>query len=294
MLKGQSAKGILQGVYMKWSFLIILACLQFNANASLAVGNRFKKVIWVVFENTNYKEALKQPDFANAAKLGALFTNLKAEDHPSQGNYIAMIAGSRHGVGNDNSTDIDGSHLGDLLEKSGRDWRVYAEDYPGNCFTGKKSGNYVRKHNPFMSFLNVTRDPQRCAKIESSEHFDQDFAGNNLPDYSMYIPDMNNDGHDTGIKYAGKYLRERFGKIMTSVRDSSDLLMVITFDESNMFDSSNKIFTVIIGGSVVPGSKYNESADHVALLKLIEEEFSLGSLGTTEEVSSPLITGIWK
>lgn len=278
---------------MKWSLLIILACLQLNANALVPVGSRFKKVIWVVFENTNYKEALKQPDFANAAKLGALFTNLTAEDHPSQGNYIAMIAGSTLGVGNDSSKDLDGRHVGDLLEKSGRDWRVYAEDYPGNCFTGKKSGKYVRKHNPFISFLNVSRDPQRCAKIESSEHFDQDFASNNLPEYSMYIPDLDNDGHDTGVKFAGKFLREKFGKVMAAAKDSSDLLFVLTFDESESM-IGNQIFTVVIGGSVIPGSKNNQAIDHAALLKLIEEEFSLGSLGTTEEAKSPLITGIWK
>ena len=278
---------------MKWSLVFICACLQL-ANASIPVGNRFKKVIWVVFENTNYKEALNQPDFANAAKLGALFTNLTAEDHPSQGNYIAMIAGSMHGVRNDSSRDLDGNHLGDLLEKSGRDWRVYAEDYPGNCFTGKKSGKYVRKHNPFISFLNVTKDPQRCAKIESSEDFDKDFANNNLPEYSMYIPDMDNDGHDTDVKFAGKYLTGKFGKLMAQVKESNDYLLVITFDESNMMDSSNKIFTVAIGGSIVPGSKNNQAVNHVTLLKLIEDEFSLGTLGTAEEANSALLTGIWK
>jgi len=278
---------------MKLCLIVLLASLQF-ASASSEIGNRFKKVLWIVFENTNYKEAIQQPDFANALKHGALFTNLTAERHPSQGNYIAMIAGSTLGVRGDGLVNLDGTHIGDLLEKSGRDWRVYAEDYPGNCFTGKKSGKYVRKHNPFISFKNVNKDPQRCAKIESSENFDRDLANNDLPDYSMYIPDMDNDGHDTDVEFAGKYLSKRFGKVMELAKNSKDFLFVITFDESEFFDSSNQIFTVLIGGSIIPGSTNNQKVDHVALLKLIEEEFSLGAIGTREEASAPSITGIWK
>ena len=84
---------------------------------------------------------------------------------------------SRLGVSGDGKYDLNDKHVGDLLEAAGLDWRTYAEDFPGKCFTGGSSGKYVRKHNPFMSFTNVTTNPARCAKIENTQRFFQDYAG---------------------------------------------------------------------------------------------------------------------
>ena len=279
------------------SFVLFNLCFllfsSFSPKATAQVGSRFKKVIWVVFENTSYEAALKQPDFALATQQGALFTALTASTHPSLGNYIAMIAGSTFGIHSDNPVDLTDSHLGDLLEKSGRDWRVYAENYPGNCFTGKNSGTYVRKHNPFISFVNISKNSKRCQNIVGSDQFDLDLSGNKLPEYSMYLPNLRNDGHDTGVDFAGKYLTAKFGKLLSSPASLKDLLFVITFDESESSAPTNQVFTAIIGGSVIAGSKNNQSIDHTALLKLIEEEFSLGSLGQSDS-RAPTLTGIWK
>lgn len=275
-------------------FLVLMGlsvCLT-KAQASVAVGNRFKKVIWVVFENTNYQNALRQPDFASLAKQGVLFTNLSAEVHPSEGNYVAMIAGSNYGIASDANIDLSGNHLGDLLERSNKDWKVYAEDYPGSCFTGKISGNYVRKHNPFMSFLNVSTDNMRCQKIQSADRFDQDLVGNALPEFTMYIPNLKNDGHDTGVDFAGKYLTKRFNQLLNSPQLQQDTLFVVTFDESGS-GPTNQIYTVLIGSSVLAGVQNNQAISHTALLKLIEDEFQLGNL-SKGDLTSPSLTGIWK
>jgi hypothetical protein len=145
---------------MKKIFLLSLITMSLSVHAQ-----NFNKVLVIVFENTEYLNALKQPFFSSLTKEGALLTNFKAATHPSQGNYVAMIAGSTFNIINDKPIDINDRHLGDLLEEAKKDWKVYAEDYPGNCFTGKTSGDYARKHVPFMSFVNVQKDPARCAKI---------------------------------------------------------------------------------------------------------------------------------
>ena len=277
-------------------FVVIFATITISfqaAHAQLPRNSHFKKVVYIIFENENYEPVVVQPDFARFAKLGALFTKMRAEVHPSQGNYIAMVAGSAYGITSDSNVDLPHRHIGDLLENAGKDWRVYAEEYPGNCFTGKRSGKYVRKHNPFMSFTNVTSNPKRCAKIESDARFFQDYANGTLPEFSMYIPNMDNDGHDTTIDFAGKWLTTRFGSILSNPAALGDVLFIVTYDESDLSSAKNEIYTVAIGAQIAAGSQNSQTLNHPALLKMIEDEFKIGNLGK-DDLSAPIISGIWK
>src|SRR5439155_5986816 len=65
-------------------------------------GYPFKKVLTVIFENTDYQGAVSQPFFAKLAKDGALLSNMLAETHPSQPKYLAFVSGDTYGVTNDN------------------------------------------------------------------------------------------------------------------------------------------------------------------------------------------------
>ena len=73
-----------------------------------AAADKIKKIVIVVLENTAESEAVKMPYLATLAKRGALLSNDHAEVHPSQPNYIAMIAGSSYGV-DDGSMATDAS-----------------------------------------------------------------------------------------------------------------------------------------------------------------------------------------
>lgn len=274
-------------------FIGIFICLFFVFSAQAKSGDHFNRVIWIVFENEDYSDVLRQPDFAIVSKLGVLLTNLKAAAHPSQGNYINMIAGSPMGVVGDYNANIQGTHLGDLLERAGKDWRVYAEGYPGNCFLGETYGDYVRKHVPFLSFTNVSKDPKRCAKIQNETGFIQDYRANSLPEFTMYIPNLKNDGHDTSVDYAGRWLTKTFGPILKeSSLGLTDNLFIITFDEGR-YDSSNRVYTVLIGRHILAGKLTNQALEHPSLLRLVEDEFQIGTLGRTD-TTGPQIKDIWK
>ena len=283
---------------MKFSALKVLICsiiitISSYSNATTDAGIHFKKVVWLIFENETYDPVITQPDFAKLARAGALFTGMKAETHPSQGNYIAMVAGSMLGVSGDQNVDLDQTHVGDLLEKAGLDWRAYAEDYPGNCFTGRSSGKYARKHNPFISFTNVTKNPTRCNKIESTARFFQDYANGSLPAFSMFVPNQKNDGHDTGYDFAGKWMASQFGAIFSNPAALGDTLFIVTFDESSFSSVTNEVYTVLVGSQIIPGSQYTQKTSHITLLKMIEDEFKIGNLGRDDAKALP-ITGIWK
>lgn len=256
-------------------------------------GPRFKRVMVVVMENTDYNEALSLPFFTALAKRGTLFSQFRAETHPSQPNYIAMIAGDTMGVTSDFSANIDGTHLGDLLERKGLDWRVYAENYPGNCFLGSSSGKYVRKHVPFLSFKNVQTNQARCAKIVNSNAFPRDVNTNHLPAFSMYIPNLLNDGHDTGAAFADKWLSATFGPLVSNQNFMRDTLLIVTFDESEKLTPGNQIYTVFIGANVAPGTLNSTPTNHYSMLRTIEDNFGLGTLGRND-AKTPGVLGIWK
>ena len=252
----------------------------------------FKKVMILVLENIAYKQALAQPFLSSFAKQGALFTNFDAETHPSQGNYIALTAGNFNGVTSDKPVNLDVSHIGDLLEAKGKTWKVYAQAYPGNCYLGAQSGTYVRKHVPFLSFINVQKNPQRCANIVDDSSFASDISGGRLPDFSMFIPDIKNDGHDTGVAYADKWLTSYIAPLMKNPDFMKDMLLVITFDEDDKSTTSNQIYTAFYGPSVTPGSASAEPYTHYSLLRTIEDTLALGSLGQND-ASAAAITGVW-
>ena len=272
--------------------LVFVLALVLGLGSQAQAANHFNKVLIIVFENTDFGDAVKQPYFSSLVKEGALLTNYHALTHPSQGNYVAMIAGSLLGVKDDKPVNLDQRHIGDLLEEAGKSWKLYAEDYPGNCFLGRSSGNYVRKHVPFLSFTNVQNNPTRCAKVVHSDEFQKDFMGGNLPAYSMYVPDLKNDGHDTGVAFGDKWLKAHFDKTLHSSKFPDDLLVVITFDESS-HNLDNKIYMLMLGPSVKVGSTSDIRYDHYSLLKTIEDNLGLGSL-KQNDMNAILLENIWK
>ncbi|MCB0393755.1 MAG: hypothetical protein KDD25_04315 [Bdellovibrionales bacterium] len=251
----------------------------------------FEKVFIIVFENTDAAKALKQPYFKYLASKGAYLNKFYAVTHPSQGNYVALTAGNLHGVSGDGDYDLDVTSIADLLEENGMTWKSYAEDYPGDCFNGTKSGKYYRKHNPFISYLNIQQNPLRCSNIVSSDQLWEDIRNNELPTYSFYVPDIDNDGHDTGVAFADKWLKENFSDLIEDEDFMKDMLFVVTFDESTFF-GGNKIYTALLGSGVIPNKKSEVRYDLYSLLRTIEDGLGIGTLNQKDETAVP-IDDVW-
>jgi Phosphoesterase family len=262
--------------------------------STLSANAAITKIMTVVLENTNYEDALRQPFLASLASRGALLSHFSAESHPSQPNYIAMISGSTFGVTSDGNVNLDGRHIGDLLDAEGLQWKVYAEGYPGNCFLGSSAGDYVRKHVPFLSFKDVQRDAVRCSKIVNASEFARDLRDGKLPVYSFYVPDQKNDGHDTGVAVADRWLATTFGPLLQDPRFTKGLLLAVTFDESDGYIfGGNHVLTILWGDAITPGAKLDARYNHYSLLRLVEDTLGLGTLGQGDE-HAPIITGLWK
>ena len=262
----------------------------------------FHKALIVIFENTDYAEALKQPFMSALAKKGALLSNYHAITHPSLPNYIALTSGNTWGIHSDDDATLNVRHIGNLLDEAHKTWKVYAEGYPGKpgqCFLGSYAGAYARKHVPFLSYVDVQKNPILCSKIISADQFPKDVLEKSLPDFALYIPDLRDDAHNTDARYADQWFKKVFGPLLTKL--PKDELLIITFDEDGSYDvgthgykkTPNRVFTALYGESVRSGTVSTQRYDHYSVLKTIEAALNLGSLGAKDQ-SAHLINDVWK
>jgi hypothetical protein len=256
----------------------------------------FKKVFYIILENTNAEDALENKYLATLKKDGAYLDNFYAVTHPSQPNYVAMTSGDKHGVSGDGNVDLNVKNIADLLEAKGKTWKSYNDDYPGNCFLGATSGKYARKHVPFVSYKSISGNPARCAHIVNSAELTTDIQNGTLPDYSFFAPNLDNDGHDTGVDFSAEWLEKTFGQLFKDPRFMKDMLVVVTFDESGILSSilhGNKIYTLFLGDGIVPGTVIKTKYGFYDLLRTVEEGLSLGTLGYNDD-KAQAITGVWR
>lgn len=252
-----------------------------------------KHVVVIMLENTDAANALKQPYMKSLTSKGAYVADMHALTHPSQPNYIGFVAGSMLGVTGNSNVDVDARHIGNLLNDKGLTWKAYAENLPNTpCYTGKSSGKYARRHEPFISFKNVQSNPTQCANIVNATAFFNDLSANNLPTFSFYIPNNDNNGHDTGVKFADTWLSNTFGPIFNNSKYTQDTLFVVTFDEDEG-SSANIIYTAFVGAGVKPAATASSKYTLYSLLRTIEDIFQLGTLGKSD-ASTSYIAGIWQ
>jgi len=246
-------------------------------------------IVVVILENANASDAMAQPFMASLITNGTYLNNYHAIAHPSQPNYIAMEAAQTAGVVDDTDVNLAVSHLGDLVESAGKNWKIYSEGWPGSCYTGTQSGNYVRKHNPFISFNNVRTNSTRCnAHVVDSSVLNTDITNGTLPAYALYVPDLQNDGHDTSVTFADTWLSGAFGPRLSNPAFMNNTLFIVTFDENDSTNDTdmNTVYMVMYGARATPGVNSSTLHDHYSLMRLVEDTFSLGNLGLNDATAS--------
>ncbi|PYX46330.1 MAG: hypothetical protein DMG79_16745 [Acidobacteria bacterium] len=285
--------------------------------AARAKAHHFDRVLIIVLENVDYEVASKDKSFIDLAAGGANFTNFHALFHPSYPNYLAMVAGTDFGIHRrarylaDNQVNFpaDAAHrtIADRLIAAGLDFKQYAEELPdlpcpwksSTLHVAGKTGNYVRRHVPFLSFREVQEKwCDRVIRVDSSKSdnfFVQD-AKKGLVAYSFYTPNMNHDGHDTNARTAGTWVKKFLDSAFTE-KLRKGTLVVVTFDESGG-NADNRIFTLFLGDMVKPANQQDPKAldkryTHYSVLRTIEDNFGLEPLTANDRDAAP-ITDIWK
>jgi len=247
----------------------------------------FRHIYVIVMENKEYSSIVgsNEAPYLNSliARYG-LATNFFAETHPSEPNYIALTSGGLQGTNSDGHYDLSVPNLFDQIEAAGKTWRVYAQGYPGGCSTGTSfasvvdgpgaAGDYVRKHNPAISYTSISRDPARCARITHLAGFDPAAA-----DFEFIVPNQINDMHSSSVAVGDAFLKVFLPQI-TESSAFTDSVVFITWDEgSGPINGGGRIATIAISPGMTPGSRYSASANHYSLLRTIEDAWAMPPLG---------------
>lgn len=254
----------------------------------------FAHIYTIVLENKAYDSIIgnaKAPYLNSLIEKFGLAVNYSAITHPSQPNYLALFSGSTQGITDDNIHNLDGRNLVDQLEAHGKTWRVFAQNMPLGCFTGATAlngpdgaGEYARKHNPAISFTNISQSPARCANLTDFNHFDP------TVDYSFIVPNQCNGMHDCPIEMGDKFLRGFLPKILGNPVWLTDSVIFIVFDEANEKQNGDHdgghVPLVVISNRVPKGYRSPIAYNHYSYLRTIQDAWNLGCLNETCNATS--------
>ena len=249
-------------------------------------------VFIIVMENKNRGEILgnpRAPYINQLASQGALATGYHDPFvHPSEPNYLWMVAGQNFGVLDDGDPGshhlATTSHLADQLDGAGISWKSYQDGMGEPCGV-KSHGRYAAKHNPFVYFDDVTGwDGQafhpelRCnAHVVDYSQLDIDLAQHTLPRYVFITPSLDNDMHDGSIADGDAWLAREVPKLVASDAFQSGALFLL-WDEGSGHPTGDEPPFMVISPHAKPGYVSTVDYDTSSFLKTVQNMLGLEPL----------------
>lgn len=251
-------------------------------------------VVVVMEENTSYSQVIgtgTMPYLESLAAKYGLATQYYGDVHPSIGNYMMLTTGTLATTDDAFMGTISADNLARQFATDAKTWKVYAEDLPSVGYLGSDTGFYLKHHNPFSYFTDVTTNPAEAANIVPFTQFATDLGGNALPNFSFVVPNSRNDAHDcpggapscsdaARLDPADRWLQQNIAPLIASSSMQSTLL-VIVFDESALSDSTHgggHIATILISPMAKQGYQGVGTYQHQSLLRTIGEALRLSAI----------------
>jgi phospholipase C len=287
----------------------------------------YKHIFVIVEENKGYDQIMSHPQWTPvihrlAQEYGSA-TQFYAEVHSSEGNYLAMVGGDTFGIHDDDAFychagvkdrfcedsakpgyadhDVTSRSLMDQLAEKGLTWKGYFEDIPapGSLMPrwpvpdypsgGVPSEMYAAKHNAFVSFRSVNREPypELAWHMVGFNQLDRDLAADTMPNYAQIIPNQCNEMHGSDnpdapagckedadeanvIKRGDAEIGVLVDKIMHSKvwSDPGNTAIVLTFDENNKAERSHGVQGCC---GYDPNSKANFGGGHIVTIVITNQ-----------------------
>ncbi|KAI1820939.1 phosphoesterase family-domain-containing protein [Xylaria intraflava] len=263
---------------------------------AVVAGRAFDRFISVWLENEDFDKVAVDSALSELKRFGILQTRYYAQTHPSQPNYLAAVGGDYWGLDHDEVVRIPSniSTIVDLLEPEQISWKGYFEGIPGPGYMAEASvgrpenhspsgsWDYVRKHNPFVSYDSVNNNGSRLLQVLSFDDFHHDFASGTVPQFVFMSPNMLNDGHNTTLDYATNWTREFLKPLLTDGAFAEKTLIQLTYDESEDYSKPNHIVSLLLGNAVpkhLQGSTDDTFYTHYSILSTMQNNWKLPNLG---------------
>jgi hypothetical protein len=187
----------------------------------------YRHIFVIVDENKDAAQIVGSADAPGLSALASRYGSasaMYAEVHPSEPNYVAMLAGSTFGIHDDDAyyckpgTDdpscpganqpgyvphlLDVPHLGTQLAAAGLTWKGYYESIPATgslAVTGASESGappwYAAKHSGFINFRSVVSDPRRNEHLVGLDALQHDLDAGTAPSFGYIVGNLCNDMH---------------------------------------------------------------------------------------------------
>lgn len=220
--------------------------------------------------------------------------NFYATCHPSAPNYLALTSGAPWQCGSDSYHVYSTPNLGNELQTAGRSWDQFAQSMPNACDTNDVYP-YAVKHVPMLYYADIVDNATLCdAHVQNFSAWNSDVASGQIPNFAYFTPNLLNDGHDTSVGYADRWLQGWLAPYLNASWFSSSVWF-LTYDEGfvngnpdpsgyNGTDGGH-IYMAAVSPYVRANSTFSANASDYNLLATIE--WLLGTNTTGHNDSSP-------
>jgi hypothetical protein len=254
---------------------------------------RFDHVFLFYFENQDYNKVignLRKAPFLNSLRAkGSVLSQLYAEEHPSDGNYLALAGGSTFGIPLTDPLEenpqytIRARNIGDLLTHAHESWKGYLQSANGPCDDTVHDA-YWDDDLPFLYFSDIRERPAYCAAhmVPLSSLATDLKSAATTPSFSWVSPDDCYDMEGCGIKAGDRFLASQLGQIMASPAWTTQRsLAIVTFDEdqSDHQHPAERVPTIVLGSQQVRAGYTSPTRyTHYSLLRTIEAALGVGTM----------------
>jgi YVTN family beta-propeller protein len=264
---------------------------------------RYKHVFVFYFENQDVRAIVgdrrRAPYYNSLLSQGSELGQMYAEEHPSDGNYLALAGGSTFGIPLTDPLEINSqftihaTNIGDRIDAAGETWKDYEQSSAGPC-DDTVHGFYWDDDLPMLYFADIRDRPGYCAAHDvplASMTSDLSQAAS-TPNFSWVGINDCDDMEGCGIRAGDRFLATQLGEIMRSPAwQTQRSLAIIAFDEDAIDHQqpAQRIPTLMLASSGVRhGYVSKVRYTHYSLLRTIEAALGLKTLTRNDRFAQPV------
>lgn len=236
---------------------------------------------WDTIAGSDYCRFINQTMLVQGAHARAYFNPPGL--HPSEPNYLWLVAGTNFGVLNDKlpavNTQRTTNHLAWLLDRAGIPWKAYVEDIRGRDIPLANDGVYAPRHVPFLFFENINTNLAYVTNhLRPFGELARDLADDTVPRFCFLTPNLTNDMHNTTPGSPSTRLQgdNWLAKVVPTITNSAAYqrggLLLLAWDEGEASKSDGPIGLVLMSPRILrPGLASDVHHDHSDTLRAVQD-----------------------
>jgi YVTN family beta-propeller protein len=264
---------------------------------------RYQHVFLFYFENQDVRAIVgdrrRAPYYNRLLSQGSELGQMYAEEHPSDGNYLALAGGSTFGIPLTDPLEVSSQYtihavnIGDRIDAAGETWKDYQQSSAGPC-DDTVHGFYWDDDLPMLYFADIRDRPTYCAAhdVPLASMASDLSRPETTPNFSWVGVNDCDDMEGCGVRAGDRFLAKELGEIMDSPAwQAQRSLAIITFDEDAVDHErpAQRIPTLMLASTGVRhGYVSKVRYTHYSLLRTIEAALGLKTLTRNDRFAQPV------